>query len=143
VLRSCRKDLAYMGLFGVPRQTSQAPPHARSGRLVSRTSLRARPLPCKTTPAARLPRYAQIDLLSRARLPRCRGERVGGENLDGGSSRHFTRVTSPFRTIHCSIYVPSRRHPSPSLTVCSSPAQQVLRLFSLPLLLVDCSSILH
>jgi hypothetical protein len=59
------------GLFGVPHQTVQASPRAGIGSLVACTYLQARLSACKSLPAARLPSYAQIDLLCRAWLAGC------------------------------------------------------------------------
>jgi hypothetical protein len=62
---------ATKGLFGVPHQTVQASPRTGIGSLVACTHLRARLSACKSLPAARLPSYAQIDLLCRAWLAGC------------------------------------------------------------------------
>jgi hypothetical protein len=71
IWKASKLHVVTKGLFGVPHQTVQPSPRAGIGSLVACTYFRARLSACKSLPAARLPSYAQIDLLCRAWLAGC------------------------------------------------------------------------
>jgi hypothetical protein len=113
--RRIRARLARASRACLVSRTRRAKHPRMQGRVVWCPAPACEPGPSRAKPPPRLGSPGTPkSTFSQSQAPAVPRRARGRRNLAGGSWRHFARVTSPFSTIHRSIYVPSRRHPSPS-----------------------------